>query len=91
MAAAGFKGDIIRTGGDDAHPLEVRALRQYCLVNAALVDEHQFCIPEAGRDVGVVGAHIAGAVSYTHLDVYKRQGSARPLPPKDASCVPPFP
>ena len=67
MAAAGFKVDIIRAGGDDAHPFKVRALRQYCFVNAALVDEHQLCIPDAGCNIGVVGARIAGGVRYQCL------------------------
>ena len=34
-----------------------------------------------GDESVVVGAHRVGTVSYTHLDVYKRQGLARERPP----------
>ena len=45
---------------------------------AAITAAHRTVIDNAGQLTGQVGLH---PVSYTHLDVYKRQAKSNPCPP----------
>ena len=67
MAAAGFQVQIVGACGDDAHPFQVGALGQNAFVDAALVQQHQIGVPDAGRDLLIGGAHIAHGVGHQRL------------------------
>ena len=72
MAAAGLQVKVVGAGGDDAHPPELRALGQNGFVDAALVQEHDLCIPDARHHLLRRGASIAG-------DVRHQRFHARPV------------
>ena len=67
MAAAGLQIKVIRAGGNDAHPPELRALGQNGFVDAALIQEHDLRIPDARHHLFLRGAPIAGDVRHKRL------------------------